>query len=205
MEITPQFTELVAALSKAQAAMTNAPKDSLNPHFRSNYADLASVINAIRKPFTDNGLSWSQFVRTQERGVEVETIVFHSSGQFMKETLFVPTPKFDAQGLGSAQTYGRRYALQAMAGLAGEDDDGNAATASANGRGAASGAAEPITAEQVETLRAAIVEVAADLPRFLLVFAIKRLEEMPAGRYPEAIHMLDRKREQSMREEGSDA
>lgn len=63
-------------------------------------------------------------------GVEIETTLLHTSGEFMCDVLWVPCGKNDAQGLGSAITYGRRYALMAVAGVAPVDDDGNAAVAS---------------------------------------------------------------------------
>lgn len=125
-----EIAKLAAALCKAQAAMANAEKNANNPHFNRSYADLASVWEAVRKPLTDNGLSVVQFPRTLNNGVEIETTLLHTSGEFMCDVLWVPCSKTDAQGLGSAITYGRRYALAAVAGVAPAEDDGNAAVAS---------------------------------------------------------------------------
>jgi hypothetical protein len=126
-----QIKDLAAALVKAQAAMEGAKKDASNPHFGSKYADLASVWDAVRKPLTDNDLCIVQFPRTAGNGVEIETTLLHgATGQFMSDVLWVPCGKNDAQGLGSAITYGRRYSLMAVTGIAPEDDDGNAAAAS---------------------------------------------------------------------------
>lgn len=125
-----EIAKLAAALCKAQGQMEGAKKDSENPHFKNAYADLASVWDAVRKPLTDNGLSVIQFPRTNGNGVEIETTLLHTSGEFMCDVLWVPCSKNDAQGLGSAITYGRRYALMAVAGIAPVDDDGNAAVAS---------------------------------------------------------------------------
>lgn len=130
---SPEIAKLAAALCKAQAAMEGAKKDSENPHFKNAYADLASVWDAVRKPLTDSGLSVVQFPRTNGNGVEIETTLLHVSGEFMCDVLWVPCSKNDAQGLGSAITYGRRYALMAVAGIAPVDDDGNAAVASHKG------------------------------------------------------------------------
>lgn len=127
---SPEIAKLAAALCKAQSAMEGAKKDSENPHFKNAYADLASVWDAVRKPLTDNGLSVVQFPRTVGNGVEIETTLLHISGEFMCDVLWVPCSKNDAQGLGSAITYGRRYALMAVTGVAPVDDDGNAAVAS---------------------------------------------------------------------------
>ena len=124
--------ELAAALAKAQAAMGGAKKQSTNPHFKSRYADLSSVWDACREPLTANGLSVLQSPRTTWWAdghcvVEVTTLLLHESGQYISDTLAVPVTKPDAQGVGSATTYARRYMLSSFAGVASEDDDGNAA------------------------------------------------------------------------------
>ena len=121
---------LATALAKAQGQMATAKKDAANPFFKSKYADLSSVWEAIRKPLADNGLSVIQFPRSSEHGVEVETMLCHESGEWVSESLTLPVAKADAQGIGSAITYARRYGLQAIAGCAADDDDGNAAAKS---------------------------------------------------------------------------
>jgi hypothetical protein len=131
MNKSEQINELAEALAKAQGAVDNAAKASTNPHFGKKYADLASVREAIREPFSANGLSYAQFLRWSPNVVEIETILMHKSGQFLSDTLPMPIGKNDAQAVGSAATYGRRYSLMAIAGVApDEDDDGNAAVAS---------------------------------------------------------------------------
>jgi len=131
VEKSEQINELATALSKAQDAMGGAAKDAKNPFFKSKYADMASVVRAVKQPFADNGLSYSQFPLMQEDKVGVETILMHSSGQWISSVLVVPMTKKDAQAAGSAITYARRYSLQAIAGIPAEDDDGNAASAPA--------------------------------------------------------------------------
>lgn len=124
------LAKLAEALCKAQGQMEGAAKDSVNPHFKNKYADLAAVWDAIRKPLAANGLSIVQFPRTVQGGVEIETTLLHTSGEFLRDALWMPCSKNDAQGIGSAITYGRRYALMAVCGIAPvEDDDGNAAVA----------------------------------------------------------------------------
>jgi hypothetical protein len=127
MQRSEQIEALTAALAKAQAEIEGATKSSENPHFRNRYADLGAVWEAIRAPLTKHGLSVVQFPRACEMGVEVETTLLHTSGQFMSDTLALPVLKRDAQGFGSAITYARRYSLMAVAGIAPVDDDGNAA------------------------------------------------------------------------------
>jgi hypothetical protein len=121
---------LAAALHKAQGKIKAALKDSTNPHFRSKYADLSSVVDAVKSPLLECGISFLQGVQDAEGGVAVETMLLHTSGEWISSTLRIPAVKQDAQGYGSAITYGRRYGLQAMCGVPAEDDDGNAATAS---------------------------------------------------------------------------
>lgn len=131
MQTSEQINELATALAKAQGAIKGAIKDAENPHFRSKYADLASVWDACRVALSSNGLAVLQAPRgaVNEAGwvVEVETRLLHASGQWMGDTITVPVGKPDAQGLGSALTYARRYALASFVGVAPEDDDGNAA------------------------------------------------------------------------------
>jgi len=131
MEMSEQIDALSKALSKAQGEMGGAVKDANNPFFKSSYADLGSVIKAIKEAFTSNGLSYTQFPVRDEAGAGVETILMHESGQWIKSSYTLPLAKFDAQSAGSCLTYARRYALQAIAGIPAVDDDGNQATAAA--------------------------------------------------------------------------
>jgi len=126
---TPTLGKLALALSKAQGMIKGAAKDSANPFFKSKYADLASVWEACRFALSVNEIAVVQRPRTTHEGVEVETMLIHSSDEWIYETLGLPVAKADAQGIGSAITYARRYALTAMVGVAPEDDDGNAAAA----------------------------------------------------------------------------
>lgn len=122
--------ELASALAVAQGKIKGALKDSSNPFFKSKYADLASVVEAIRQPLSENGLSYVQLtVPSEKEEVQIETILMHSSGEWISAIIALPVAKADAQGFGSAMTYARRYGLSAMVGVAPEDDDGNAAAA----------------------------------------------------------------------------
>ena len=130
METSEQINELAAALAKAQGAIKGAVKDSTNPHFRSSYADLASVWEACRSALTENNLAIVQTPHTDEAGnCHIVTMMTHASGQWIRDTFSLPPTKADPQGYGSAITYMRRYALAAIVGVAPEDDDGNAASA----------------------------------------------------------------------------
>ena len=127
MQRSEQINELAAALSKAQGEIEGAIRGNTNPHFRSKYADLSSVWDAIRIPFTKQGLSFVQGLSSVDGGVCCETMLMHSSCQWISCSLTVPADKANAHGYGSAATYARRFGLQAFAGVAPIDDDGNAA------------------------------------------------------------------------------
>ena len=129
MNKSESISNLAKALCKAQNEMGGAVKDAKNPFFKSNYADLTSIIKAIKEPFASNGLSYSQFPVTSDGGggVGVVTVLMHSSGEWLESEFYLPLAKKDPQGGGSAITYARRYALQAMAGIPTADDDAEAA------------------------------------------------------------------------------
>jgi len=122
--------KLAEALAKAQGQMEGAKKTSENTvaaNVKRKYADLSSVWDACRAPLSENGLSIVQFTDGGPSDVTVITRLIHASGQWLESSLTVRATKPDAQGLGSAITYGRRYSLMAMVGIAPEDDDGQAA------------------------------------------------------------------------------
>lgn len=123
-----QVNELFSALSKAQGEFKAIPFDKVNPHYKSKYASLSATLDSVRPHLKNNGLSVIQSVGSDENGYHLCTRLVHSSGQFIASTLKLMVGRNDMQGLGSAITYAKRYALQAMLGIAGdEDDDGNAA------------------------------------------------------------------------------
>lgn len=118
---------LMAALAAALPELESAKKNKANPAFKSKYADLAAVIEAV-EPIAKHGLWFRQHMHENEHGAMVETFYIHASGEEKSAgCVFMPATKRDAQGFGSALTYARRYGLQTAFGLATEDDDGNAA------------------------------------------------------------------------------
>lgn len=125
VKISTPCDKLMAALSKMQGELKMALKDSDNPYFKSKYADLATCINTAKKPMADNGLSVSQHCGFDGNYVRCVTVLGHSSGQYMASTCVIPVTKKDAQGVGSAITYARRYSFSAVIGLSQDDDDGN--------------------------------------------------------------------------------
>jgi hypothetical protein len=129
MNKSESIVELAKALCEAQAEMSGAKKSAANPFYKSAYADLSEVINCAKEPLHNNGLSISQFPLSEEGKAGVNTILMHTSGEFLESTLLLTCAKNDPQGMGSAITYARRYAYQSCLGIPSEDDDGNSASA----------------------------------------------------------------------------
>lgn len=128
IETSQNVDALFKALHAAQGAMRGAAKDSKNPAFKSSYASLESVIDTARPALQSADLAFTQAPGLIVEGaIEVTTMLMHTSGQWLRSTLHVPLQKRDPQGVGSAITYGCRYALMATLGLPPVDDDGEAA------------------------------------------------------------------------------
>jgi hypothetical protein len=133
MKTSEDITELAKALSKAQATISDPGKVSENPHFKSRYADLHEILQAIRPAFSEHGLSVVQFpVATDPGRMGLETRIMHESGQWIEPEMTLSAdlgnPKNVSHAMGSMITYMRRYSLAACAGIFQADDDGNAAS-----------------------------------------------------------------------------
>lgn len=129
LTLSPEIDKLAISLAKARAKFERVIKDASNPFFKSKYADLSNIIEATALPLAENGLSIIQGPgKIADGRVELTTIMLHSSGQWIRCESEMLVAKQDAQGIGSAITYGRRYAEQSILNVAGEDDDGNAAS-----------------------------------------------------------------------------
>lgn len=152
MNTSDELNEIAKALSNMQGSMGAAKKDKVNPFFKSSYADLTSVWNAIREPLNENGLCVTQDAVTLNIGISVSTRLIHESGQWMEfGPLVVPLTKQDAQAVGSAISYAKRYALGACLGVVAEvDDDGNKATKAAKKEAKEEPKIEPFTEEQID-------------------------------------------------------
>lgn len=137
MKHSDSMAAIGAALGKAQAEIKAVPKDSVNPHFRSKFASLDAITEAVKTVCAKHGLSVIQGTvpATDEAGdlksLVVETMLLHSSGEWISNAVSIPMEKPTAQGAGSATTYGRRYGLAAFFTIVSdEDDDGNQASVS---------------------------------------------------------------------------
>ena len=124
MKKSESIAELAKALNKFQAECSGAKKDADNPFFGSKYANLEAVINCAKSALDNNGLAVSQFPLMDQGYAGVETILMHSSGEWISNTLLLACKKQDPQAMGSAITYARRYAYQSVLGIPSEDDDG---------------------------------------------------------------------------------
>ena len=150
--------ELITAFIKAQGEIEGAVKDKTNPHFKSKYADLSAVVEAIKPALQKHGIGFIQISHDAENCACIETMIVHSSGQTMSAgRVSVPVSKGDAQGYGSAMTYARRYSLSAAFGVCPEDDDGNAAAK------AKPESSKPVSQSELEKLSPERKKVIADL------------------------------------------
>lgn len=130
MITSESIKEIATALSKAQGEITPAKMDSVNPFLKNKYADLGSVIQAVKKPMADNGLAFSQHPRIENDKVVLTTRIMHQSGEWMESSIELPMDDKKglsmAQAMGAVITYLRRYALSSIMGVyADEDTDGN--------------------------------------------------------------------------------
>jgi hypothetical protein len=124
MNRSEHINELATALSKAQGEMESAKEDSLNPHFKSKYADLHSIWSACRGPLSRHGLAIIQTMDVNDKGqLMLVTLLTHTSGQWVSSNCPVITQRQDPQGYGAALTYFKRYSLSAMVGVSSDEDD----------------------------------------------------------------------------------
>jgi hypothetical protein len=198
MNKSDEINELATALAKAQSEIENASKGSSNPHFKSKYADLAEVLNTVRPVLAAHGLSVAQFPSYADGVVSVETVLMHGSGQWLSGIISAPVSKMDAQGVGSATTYCRRYSLAAVAGIAQEDDDANSAVGHSPKQAAKPAAkVATVTPDQVKQLREAIQAAGKTEPAWCAEVRIESLEGLAADRFKGAMGYLAQSKEKA--------
>lgn len=123
MERSETIGKLSEALAKAQGEMKPASFDAQNPHFRSKYATLASIMDACRGALSQNQIAVVQGTSVIEDRVIVTTMLIHASGEFVSDQLSMNIQKDSPQAIGSAITYARRYSLASLAGVVSDEDD----------------------------------------------------------------------------------
>ena len=187
MNSSIEINELATALCQAQSQMGGAVKDSSNPFFKSNYADLTSVIKAIKQPFSDNGLSYSQFPVSDDNGIGVATILMHTSGQWLKFEYTLPMVKRDPQAAGSCISYARRYALQSIAGIPTAEDDAESAMLRGDDK-------KVITLEQGMIIHDLITETDSDYYKFCKAFKCATVDDLLSSHFDRAVAALEAKK-----------
>lgn len=195
MRTSDDTAALAKALAAAQSAMKVAALDGTNPHFKNRYSTLLAVGEACIPALTKNGIAVTQATAFDEHGFRLITRLSHESGQWI-EGAYPLAVNANPQAMGSQMTYARRYALASIAGVfAGDDDDGEDATK--YGKDAPVNAGT-VSAEQLKVIQAAVMEVDADLPKFLKYLKVQKLDELPAARYGDAMAALSAKRSPKM-------
>jgi hypothetical protein len=194
MNLEHATPELFTALAKSQNEVENASKASINPHFKSRYADLAEVINCIRPVYSANGLSIIQETSYDGSMVSVTTALCHNAGGYITMKASCIPAKSDAQGVGSSTTYLRRYSLAGL-GIAQEDDDGQSASHSGKPI-PTSVKAKPntkaATKEQIAEISSKAFDLNVDIEAFE-TFIGSKLSEMTEATYSNAKLALDAK------------
>jgi len=194
MRTSEAIDAICAALAMAQGEMKPAVKDATNPHFKSKYADLATVRNAVMPTLSAHNLSVVQLPTEIESGPALTTILLHASGEWIKTTMLLRPTKGDPQGIGSALTYARRYALQSVAGVAADDDDdgGHAANAPPVQRHHQQRAEQPPTTNGHATMPKA-EPTTADKLASIVKWIKNGRDQFTAGNFAEQVAKLDQR------------
>ena len=187
MKSSESINELASALCAAQSQMGGAVKDSANPFFKSSYADLTSVIKAIKQPFADNGLSYTQFPVTDENGMGVCTRLMHVSGQWLEDQFILPMVKRDPQAGASSLTYARRISLSAIAGIPTADDDAESAMLRGDDK-------KIISDDQIIAIKKLLDETGADSEKFCKWLKVRSVDQILAVHYDRAVAALEAKK-----------
>lgn len=185
-----EVATLATAMAAAFAEIEGATKSANNPHFKTKYADLTAVIEAIKPALIKHGLFFTQHPEPTDKGVCIETVLHHAGGESLGlGKLFVPANKQDAQGFGSALTYARRYALVTAFGVPVEDDDGNAAAKSAPAVSDKPEAGMPDA--EWSKLCQLLQATSTDAGKLLKHYKVKNLRQLNQEQYSDAVGRLN--------------
>jgi len=181
-----QISNIAAALLKTQKAIGHALKSADNPYYKSKYADLTVVIDSVKGPLNDSGITFLQAVdENGERKPVIDTILLHESGQYLstRTPVFCKKPD-DPQAFGSGVTYSKRYALQAILGLPTEDDDAEGATARGDNQRKPAAYTPPTTPETKPTTTPAAIKAANKtlVENAFFEYQTVHANEMPDGK-----------------------
>jgi hypothetical protein len=197
--LSPEVKDIYAALAKSQAEMEYASRDSENPHWKSSYANLESVIRASRPYLAKNGICLSHRMEITKEGQTILVCTLgHISGQYIESIMRVIPDKNDIQAFGKYLTYIRRYSYIALCGLADTDDDGESAVAESR-ETAAKGTGlntkynpkdqsfETLTKEQVDEMEYELAEYPDLAEQILDGLRIQSIADIPKSKYRAAI------------------
>ena len=196
MNMSPEQSKFSPAFFQAQCEMSGAKKNAKNPFFKSDYADLKSVMDAIREPFANNGLYFVQAAESNGQMIAITTRIVHTSGEWIESITELPPIKNDVHGWISAFTYGKRLGLQSLAGLPSIDDDGNLAV-----KHATPPKAVVINKKEAAELDQLISDTSADKVEFLNYYStragskITDLNQFPKDLFEQAVAVLNKKSE----------
>ena len=187
-EAMPQHKNVYVALAAAQAQMGPLVKGSVNPHFKSKYADLADLVQAVRQALNDNGLTfYHQIIRT-DGARDMRTVLMHGETETSIQCdVELIVAKNDMQGMKSATTYAKRIGLESVTGVAPEDDDGNAAAAAPPPKPLPP---RTVTPSQFIALRDKAEEAGVDAAKICDAFDAPSFEEFPAAAFDSAMKKL---------------
>lgn len=176
MRTSESIGKIAIALLAAQKSITFASKEAVNPHFKNTYANLESVIGAIKEPLNDNEIFFTQtFSPSAPNTLSLTTRLLHSSGEWIEDTMTMPLQKNDAQGYGSAATYSRRYALAAITGLFQADDDGQEAVKPQP--------TPKLSVDQITAIEDTAKETGVTIEQICAIGKVKKISEVEASRY----------------------
>ena len=178
------------ALAAAQAQMGPLIKGASNPHFKSKYADLADLVQAVRGPLNANGLAFFHQIVRSDGARDMRTVLMHGESETSIECdVELIVAKNDMQGMKSATTYAKRIGLESVTGVAPEDDDGNAAVAAAPKRDAKP---QTVTPDQYIKLRDTAETAGVPAEKICAAYDAPSFEQFPAGDFMSAMARLQK-------------
>ncbi len=193
MKTSESITKIAPALLAAQKLITFAAKDATNPHFKSKYADLPSVIEAVKPALNGSGIMFLQTAdESADNRIVLTTRLLHESGEWIEGTASCPLPKADPQGFGSAMTYLRRYGISAIIGVYSDlDDDATEATPM---RAAPPAKTAWITKEQSDKLIAlgAIQALSDRITAALAFYKVEAISQLTSDQATQLINRLSK-------------
>lgn len=176
------------ALAAAQADMGSVKKNSVNPAFKSKYADLADVVQAVSGPLNAQGIAFFHMAASVDGERIMRTVLAHgASGTTIECDVPLIVSKNDMQGYKSATTYAKRIGLESLTGIAPDDDDGNAAARAAPVVNRKIGRAE------METLDDLLQRTETPRDRFFSYARVDGMADITLDQYAHLVKMLDRK------------